>query len=332
MKKKLIILVLMVFSVGAIAQKSTFQDVFYKTIEMNKSRFKNVNNIKIGDTVFFPGRLDSKPEAWIADTPSVRGVHDCFYRLTEKYMAGELKVVPVDTIKVIPPAPPIIVESTEVKNIWAIGWLILAILFILVALASMFYMIHHLAKRSNENQINRNPVIPGGLSDNPETAINQLNAAYPGLSPAVTVERGVVVAPPDVSEVRIQMTFANGTRTVLMRSGEITTKVTRQDGSINYYRQHCGNLMGEILDGSHELPEGWRFVPDNTTSAIYQAPVEETVSPEKVTQPEATNDSDSIIKILQELTAMGVVSATVTVNVATVTYQKTATKVKVTKN
>lgn len=326
MKRKLIILFLVFFSIGAIAQKSRFQEVFSKTIEMNKERFKNVDQIQIGDTVFFPGRLDSRPEAWIADTPSAQGIHDCIYRLAEKYMAGELKVVPIDTIKITPLAPPIKMESAETAN-----WLIPVIIIVIILISAVFSLIIFLVKQSIENRINHNPVIPGGLSSNPETAFNQINAAYPSLSPVVTVERGVVAAPPAVSKTRIQMTFANGIRTVFIHSGEITTKVVRQDGTINYYRRHCGNHFGEILDGSHELPEGWRFVPDNNTSAIYEAPVKETVSQKIITKQKTTDDSENIVKILKELHSMNVISATVTVNVATVTYQKTATKTKVAK-
>ncbi|MFA6369910.1 MAG: hypothetical protein WCX09_02955 [Patescibacteria group bacterium] len=61
--------------------------VYKEALLLNENRFSDLDVIQIGDTVYFPARIGSGLEYWIADYPNY-GVHDCIWNLTEKYLAN----------------------------------------------------------------------------------------------------------------------------------------------------------------------------------------------------------------------------------------------------
>lgn len=227
-----------------------FMDVYQKAVEMNRPRFKDINLIQIGDTVLFPSRYGVGSEAWIANYPT-NGRHDCIWDLTGKYLNGQLITSPVDTVKVKTPEIVPDEKNDEASNR---GFLWLLALIILAIAAFVGY-------RLWSRGINRNPVIPGGLSDDQQTALQQINAAYPNRPRALNLQRGVLAGPIGVSSVTVPMTFSDGVRNVTLHSGEVSTKVNRVGDITDYYRHHCGNLFGEVMGGGYSLPAGWTFVP-----------------------------------------------------------------------
>jgi len=282
MKKSIIALFFVLFvTVATFANYSTdsfqtrpteFSSVYQKALDLNKNRFKDLNVIQIGDTVLFPARIGSGTEAWIADYPS-DGKHDCIWYLTQKYLAGQLVTAPVDTIKVKVTEP---VERSKAeqeegkRNAW---WFML---FILAVIAFTIFFTRLLTRRPVD--LNRNPMIPGGLSDEAIIALQQIDSAYPNRPRATRIQRGVIRSLSAAHSVTVQMTFSDGVRQVNLQSGETAYRVERVGGVVDFYRQHCGNLFGEISQGGYNLPEGWTFIPigeDNEIlTEVPQAPVD----------------------------------------------------------
>src|SRR5680860_1687806 len=97
MKKKVnfsLVVIIMIASFlcgAAIAQAQvkndshSFGTVYQKTLELNKDRFADLNNIQIGDTVLLHALSHPGVVAWVADKPTNDGQHDCLWRIAEKY-------------------------------------------------------------------------------------------------------------------------------------------------------------------------------------------------------------------------------------------------------
>jgi hypothetical protein len=243
------------FSLGRV---SSFEKAYQEAIVLNESRFVDVNRIQVGDTVLFPSR-GAGVEAWIADAPA-NGVHDCIWRLTAKYLAGQLITIPVDTICV-----PVKTTTAEVRevNLDNLADFLLVALVVLLILFILY-------KYFKNKQINDHPMVAGGLSDDPSVAMAQLNQAYPGKK-AIKVTRGIVVG---AGSVKVLMAFSDKSRLTPIKSGESAYEVIYEDGSVAYYKKHCGNLFGEIADGKFNLPKGWRFMADNDEAAVWEEKVE----------------------------------------------------------
>lgn len=110
--------------------------------------------------------------------------------------------------------------------------------------------------------IRRNParypsMIPGGLSNDPEMAVRQVETAYPGrIGQTARVERGHFVRDSGPKQVLAGMTFRDGfNREVYIRPGDAMYRFTFVNGKAEYYRQACGNLSARF-----NPPTGWRFV------------------------------------------------------------------------
>ena len=270
-----------------------FLEIYQKALDLNKNRFKDVNLIQIGDTVLFPAAHGSGTEAWIANYPS-DGKHDCIWLLTGKYLAGQLVTVPVDTIRIkaTEKQKPSAEESAQAdRNGW---WLIL---FILAVIALAVFLTRLFTRRPAD--LNRNPVIPGGLSDIHTTALQQINVAYPNRPRAIRIQRGIIRSPFGIFSVSVRMTFANGQREVSLMSGETAYRVEREGGVVDYYRQHCGNLFGEISQGGYNLPEGWTFVAAVPTTEIPRTPA--SVSDEEFKLEPSGAETTAIIQALSKL-------------------------------
>lgn len=256
MKKLLFFVVLSFITLASFAQEKTFDQVFRETVELNQFRFTDVNLIQPGDTVLLPSRTGLGTEAWVADYPFYIGGeknHDCMWKITQRYMNSELTTFPVDTI---PAAGPIPVETPEEEIDWSWVWWLLIIIFI------AWLCLYYLWRRSTV--LDRNQVIPGGLSDNAATAATQIQAISPGARIA-RVERGRITGD---RRRRIMVMFNNGPRLISLEPGQSAYRVTELNGNITYYLQHCGNLVGMIANGRFVLPEGWTFVPDAEANSV----------------------------------------------------------------
>lgn len=256
MKKLLFSLYLLFFAIISFAQKP-FSQVFQETVELNKTRFEDVNLIQPGDTVLLPNKTGIGTEAWVADYPIyLEGVkrHDCMWRITERYMDSELITFPVDTVKVVVPAPAPEEEKADWRWLW---WLLLLIPII----ALILYLLWR-----QRTVLDRGQVIPGGLSDNAAAAATQIQAISPGARIA-RVERGRITGD---RRRRIMVMFNNGPRLISLEPGQSAYRVTELNGNITYYLQHCGNLAGVIANGRFVLPEGWTFVPDAEANTVWE--------------------------------------------------------------
>ena len=247
MKKLLFFVVLISTTLVSFAQKP-FNQVFRETVELNKTRFADVNLIQPGDTVLLPNKTGIGTEAWVADYPIyLEGGkrHDCMWRITERYMDSELITFPVDTAKVNTPVP-----TLEGETDWRWLWLLL----LLIPITGLYLFLDW--RRSTV--LDRNQVIPGGLSDNAATAATQIQAINPGARIS-KVERGRMVGR---GRRLLLVMFDNGPRFIFLNPGQSAYRVTELNGNISYYLQHCGNLAGVIANGRFVLPEGWSFIPD----------------------------------------------------------------------
>jgi|GEM_PF-2268407 len=327
MKKALIVLLVLfsfVISANAYArikpkfttweQIPGFMASYEQMLTLNRGRFTNLNKIQIGDTVLVPSKSGIGVEGWIAEKPVTNnGQHDCLWLINQKYLLGQLKTLPVDTIKinkakVIPSLEkPAILTAAQFMQ-----WLFLLVVVGLFAWF-LFLVAKQIFKKSAPANPDQNPVIAGGLSEDPATALQQLNAAYPNQPRALKAQKVIMEGPEGVSSVSVQMTFANGVRTSTLRSGEIYTRVEREGDVVNFYRQHCGNLIGEISDGQIDLPVGWTWrliseaiaLPTDeeaaaTASEVSQALAEEEKAP-KVKLVISDVTSEDIAKVINAL-------------------------------
>ena len=242
----------------------SFSVVYQKALKLNANRFTNLNKIQIGDTVLFPAHSGIGTEAWIANTPE-NGVNDCIWRLTHKYLKGQLETTPV-------PAPekivPVKAENEESYIILRWSRLFFALLFLLLIGLLFYYLMLRPARINAINSINANPVLPGGLSNNALRATQQINGITAGLQ-IVKVERGRIFGTADS---KVSMQFSDKVREVDLISGDNAYRVTQFDGSISYYRQHCGNLIAPVASGQFNLPDDWVFVPYTDEQSTWSAP------------------------------------------------------------
>lgn len=310
MKKLLLFVVLSFITLASFSQilpPKPFNQVFQETIELNKERFADVNLIQPGDTVLLPNKTGIGTEAWVADYPIyLEGEkrHDCMWRITERYMDSELITFPVDTTKVTITEP-----AFEGETDWRWLWLLL----LLIPMTGLYLFLDW--RRSTV--LDRNQVIPGGLSDNAATAATQIQAINPGARIS-KVERGRMVGR---GRRLLLVMFDNGPRFIFLNPGQSAYRVTELNGNISYYLQHCGNLVGMIANGRFALPEGWTFVPDieansaaNTVwerqpaaqeqEVVEDAPVISAPAPTPETPaPSADTDIVAAIKAIGEVTA-----------------------------
>lgn len=142
----------------------------------------------------------------------------------------------------------------------------------------------------NERRLNQDswtPMLAGGLDDNPEIAINQITRISDALfmDPNRTIkkaERGYVTSDSQSSFIA-PVWNKEGIRDIRIEDGTSCYRVTvgRKDNPeyshIEYWLQHCGNLVAEIASGRFELPEGWAFIVDTDDK---KNPIQATAEPE----------------------------------------------------
>lgn len=295
-----------------------FMESYHQMLDLNRNRFKDMNKIQIGDTVLLRSRSGSGIEGWVADKPVVNnGKNDCMWLINQRYLLNQLTTLPVDTIKIIKAevVPPAEKTTKQVPKI--ISWIFLFIVLCLVAWF-LYYMFKNVFKKPEVVSPDENPVITGGLSDDPAVALQQINAAYPNEPRAISAQKVMILAPAGVTSANVQMTFSNGVHTSTIRTGEIYTRVEREGGIIHFYRQHCGNLVGEVANGKFNLPVGWTwslirnsYVPTDAEAAAAAAEISQALelekeknvvnAPKHVTLSISEVSSDDIVKIINAL-------------------------------
>jgi hypothetical protein len=292
-----------------------FMSVYNQALELNKNRFADVNKIQIGDTVYFPSQIGSGVEYWIADYPA-SGVHDCIWNLTGKYLAGQIITVPADTttnkIEFVAPEP----INTN-SDLWA--WLILIGLMVLVI---AFYLLNRFRPWNNRGNINRRPVVNGGLSNNAAEAASQISALTPG-SRVVRSERGRLIC---ANPVKVKMNFSDGVKKVALVSGEEYYRITQEDGTVRYARRACGNLVTGSIS---TLPEGVTFVPSTEENANWTATPATPVTPvieNIVTEPAKKESKESydfevLSKVLESAGKMTNVPSKITFGELVIEFQ-----------
>lgn len=269
------------FSLGRVHDFRFFMEVYQQVLKLNANRFANVNQIQIGDSVMFPS-TGFGTRFLIADKPS-KGVHDCLYRMTGKYVAGQILTRPVE----IEWAP---VMSTPTRPAKFVDYdsRAFAIFITLCLIVIIAYLLNRFRPWNNRRNINRNPVVTGGLSNNAAEATAQISALIPG-SRVVKSERGRLIC---ASPVKVKMNFSDGVKKITLVSGEEYYHITQEDGAVRYARRACGNLVsGSISD----LPEGVTFVPSTEENANWMTPAAETE--EKKVEDNTGTEEDEPIEV-----------------------------------
>lgn len=296
-----------------------FMESYGQMLDLNRGRFEDLNQIQIGDTVLVPARVGDGVEGWIVDKPIVnRGRHDCLWLINQKYLLNQLYVQPIDTIKVKKEevTPPAEKSTNDLAKI--ISWIFLFVVICFIAWF-LYYVVKNIFKKPEVVNPHVNPVITGGLSDEPAVALEQITAAYPNRPRALKVQTVIIEGPEGVDSARVQMTFSDGVHTSTLKPGEMATRVEREGGVIDFYRQHCGNLFGEIYQGGYNLPEGWTWrpvgvdyiIPTDEAAAAAAAEVSQALTreesketiktPTNVTLSISEVSSDDIVKVINAL-------------------------------
>ena len=274
--KKVIFAVLISFAfMASVSAQSTFKPIVFKEIyqevlQLNHDRFANVDRIQIGDTVLFPSlTIGGVNQFLVADAP-VNGVHDCLYRMTGKYIYGQLKTTPLPVAKKVVPVP---VKAQDIP-FWASDVFLKSLIGIMILMTLIYLVVYY--GYIKDHDVNSNPVLPGGLSDDASRAKQQIEGITAGLQ-IIKVERGRVFGN---TRAKVIMNFSNKPQEKYLISGEDTYRVTEFNGLFSYYRQHCGNRMNPIADGQFDLPDGWVFVPYTNEQSTWSAPEVEETKPE----------------------------------------------------
>ncbi|NCD00514.1 hypothetical protein EOL94_00215 [bacterium] len=269
-------------------EQSSFNLVYNQVMELNSSRFQNLDLIQIGDTVLFPSRTGEGLEFWVADAPQ-GNVHDCIWRLTEKYLSQEIVTKPVIT-----PTPKPVIESSNIPS-----WI--TILLGILA-AGILILLLIISKRNEKRNVNPDyypPVMDSLENKTTEEVVSSIQEEIRRTDPdgeILEIQRGYLVrrSGPKYIEVHMEFGDRNG-RIVRMKSGEKVTRVLVKRGketSYEYWREHCGNKFAVIKDGRVELPEGWLFAiteeaeVEQTTEDSGNSENENRKNPEPTKQPD----------------------------------------------
>lgn len=253
---------------------SKINEVYQQVLKLNANRFANVNQIQIGDTVLLPSLVGGGTEFMIASEPS-GNKHDCLYRISTRYLFCELKTQPVEKAQV----NPILLPTPSPKFIDYNYWTGLGVMA-LILLVILFYMLHNLRSDLSKNRrnINRRPVVSGGLSNNPAEAAAQISALTG--TRIVKSEKGRLIC---ATSVKVKMHFSDGVKKVPLVSGEEYYRVTEDNGTVRYARRPCGNLINGSIS---ELPAGVTFVLSTEENSTWVAPSLEEKQPELEVKPE----------------------------------------------
>jgi len=293
---------------------SEFLQIYHQAIELNKGTYPDFKKIPVDAPVAFPNYDQDGSIIYFPARLPENGKNDCIWYLTSEYQklkaeydANKSKTVEPDSTISKKPAKDLIKNSSENVNYdyWAgLGLIVLVLLIIVIYLLYRF--------RSDlfggRQNINRNPVVRGGLSNNPAEAGAQIAALIPG-SRVVKSERGRLIGS---TPAKVKMNFSDGIKKVKLVSGEEYYRITQDNGTIRYARKACGNLT----DGSiANLPEGWTFVPSTEENSNWTAPKVEEKNPETEVKNDTTTEekfpSEVVVHLVNDSTLTGKDVATI---------------------
>lgn len=270
-----------------------------EAVKMANPQFSEpYTNIPNGEFVWVPkagiGLVPYVTQTW--HTQSEKG---CMWQISAYDLFGQRPVVvPDTTVKVVVPvsAPAFSWAKFFDEN----SWFLLLVLLFAVLVWAVWYLLRErrrerlarelLAQQNRETeerqrlrlaeqerlaeeerQLNPDihpPVIPGGISENSEVALRQIQAVTQvrhGSNRQVTGHvRGIVRSINGQEAFLTMMDFADGPRRSRMRNGEEVSRIEvleNEETHVEFWRRHCGNRFAEIGSGRFELPEGWEFVP-----------------------------------------------------------------------
>jgi len=308
-------------------------EVFEKALELNKGRFADPNFILVGDTVLFPTYEGPGIMAYIAEKPT-DGRHDSFWRLSEKYVAGMLKTVPADTVRVKMVVPEVEESNPENKSgISLAGLVAIAIAIIFLVLLCIEFLSDYLSKRPGNpislflNHLSKRPENPnnfppvaGNIDAQPrEQTLTSVMMRYllPG-ERLINFRRGTLSNNLGKRRFSVSMEFGdNVRRDVWMNSGERVSTAIIEDRNGNRRTQHlrnaCSNGFG---GGSFELPSGWFIQYDESEEAGSviteddgqggQRLIVTPTTPAPIPTPEPTNFQSSLGALAQVITSLGI--------------------------
>lgn len=271
-KALLAIAMLFVLTFGATVSQAQVSNelirVYKEALKLNEGRFADPNLIFVGDTVLFPAHEGPGVVAYIADKPS-EGKHDSFWRLSEKYVAGQLVTVPADTIKVKvlePGTDPSVEEPTDKP--WP-TWLLILIAVIVFILFVLVLFRNELFKRA-VNPDHHQPV-GGNIDAMPrEQSLTSVMQRYllPG-ERLVSFRRGTLTNSLGKRRFKADMQFGdNVSRDAWLNSGDRVSTAIIESTNGNRRTQHlrnaCSNGFGS---GTFQLPNGWSITYDESEEA-----------------------------------------------------------------
>lgn len=294
-------------------------DRLSKEIAVANPQYPNEKEVPIGVLIRVPnlGGMDAfyKTEPWQL------GQMGCFWHIAGFHLFGKRMTPPVAP----PPAPVVNAGMVDFAAImaallgfWnAIPWWVFLILAIAI-LATLAYDIYCRRERRRQEQErlaaeerertrqaeeearleeerqmdyrNDPPVVAGGLSEDPNEALRQIQAAdalYHASEPGrqvVSATHGEMRSHNGRERValRVEHTGPNGLQTAdrWVNSGDRCTEVTvmlagSEQPVVEYWLRHCGNRFGEIRDGRFQMPEGWEFVPTSPAVTVEPDPAAE---------------------------------------------------------
>lgn len=244
-------------------QDSEFFEIYNKAIELNRETYPDFRKIPVNAPVAFPDYDEDGIIYFPARVPE-NGKNDCIWYLSLEYQrlkaAHDLGRVQLsdsilDTLTWNMSVP---VKSPEVQKKDYLFWS-----WIFIGLMILFLLVYFSSRRNNRRNINRNPVVRGGLSNNPLEAAQQISALTG--SRVVKSEKGRLIC---AHPVKVQMNFSDGVKRVSLVSGEEYYRITESDGNIRYARRPCGNLINGSIA---QLPEGVTFVPSTEENSAWTA-------------------------------------------------------------
>lgn len=185
------------------------------------------------------------------------------------------------------------------KDFWQKTFpLILFLLCLALIGGAIHYFLGREIKRVLRNPDRHPAVVKGGLSPDSKIALQSISSGYPnrymGNRKIKAVEQGILGRSSGPKVIVTDMVFGDGTtRKAEMKPGDRVHRVELLDGSYEYYRSHCGNLMAEIKSGQFQLPDGWFFranrasryeVPQPEASVEVETPVAESAGTDIVAE------------------------------------------------
>lgn len=245
-----------VVSVSSQKADSEFMNIYNQAIELNRETYPDFHKIPINAPVAFPD-YDADGIIYFPARVPENGKNDCIWYLSLEYqrLKAEYDLKKVQLPSVAKKEVPKTIETPKNNYLlWSWIFIVLMILFLLVYFSS---------RRNNRRNINRNPVVRGGLSNNPLEAAQQISALTG--SRVVKSEKGRLIC---AHPVKVQMNFSDGVKRVSLVSGEEYYRITESDGNIRYARRPCGNLINGSIA---QLPEGVTFVPSTEENSAWTA-------------------------------------------------------------